>query len=186
MKGIILAGGSGTRLYPMTLGDVEAAAAGLRQADDLLSADHADAGGIRDILIISTPHDLPLFEALLGMAANGGYRFHTRRSRSPRVSRRRSSSAPNLSSVGHPPLFSATTFSSATAFRCSRAAHVPVQLVQPSSPIASQILNVTGWSRLTELAIRPRSKRNPSCQSRTSPSPGFISMTTRSSISPLT
>ena len=44
MRGIILAGGTGSRLHPITLGDQQAAGAGLRQADDLLPAVDADAG----------------------------------------------------------------------------------------------------------------------------------------------
>ena len=57
------AGGPGTRLYPITR-DQQAAAAGVRQADDLLTAQRADAGGIREVLIINTPHEQALFKAL--------------------------------------------------------------------------------------------------------------------------
>ena len=71
-KGIILAGGAGTRLYPATLVGVEAAHAGLRQADDLLPAHGAHAGGIREILVISTPQDTPRFAQLLGDGARWG------------------------------------------------------------------------------------------------------------------
>ena len=76
---------------PADHGHQQTAAAGLRQAHDLLPSVHPDAGRIQDILIISTPEDTPRFEHLLGTAASTASACSTRCSPPPTGWPRRSS-----------------------------------------------------------------------------------------------
>ena len=164
-KGIILAGGSGTRLYPVTHALPKSLLPVYDKPMVYYPLSTLMLAGIRDILLISTPEDLPRFQHLLGDGSRFGVNFSTRHNRSRKALPRHFLSAGNSSARAVVRSCSAITFSTDTTWsrncarqRCSN--REPGVCVPGSRPGALRRRRVRSQGKALSIEEKPKQPKS--------------------------